>query len=134
MSLVLEVRCIRLRWISFFYPCTFIFVLDLFVSLWHDVQKESGYILSFTPSQKFVVSPANNDLMDLGLNLWCNNSKAIFFLAGNFFSLTYPWFSLEMHVSFVHCVVMLLIFSSLLQITLCKTLCEKDKYVLHSLT
>ena len=51
----------------------------------HYVQKGSGYILSSTPSQKSVVSPYNNYLVDMWPNLWCNNYRAIFFLAGNFF-------------------------------------------------
>ena len=98
------------------------------------MQKGSGYILSSTSSQTLAVSPANNGVVDLCPNLWFSYSKAIFFLAGNFFSLTYSWFFLEMHVSFVHCVVMLPHFSSLLRITLCKTIYEKYNYVLHSLT
>ena len=53
--------------------------------IWHDVQKGSGYILSSIFSQKLAVSPANNDLVDLWPNLWCYNSRAIFFLAGIFF-------------------------------------------------
>ena len=43
--------------------------------------------------------PANNDLLDLWSNLWCNNSKSIFFLDGNLFvfdiSIIFPkntWF------------------------------------------
>ena len=50
------------------------------------------------------------------------------------FSLTFPWFFLTMHVSFVHCVIMLLYFSSFIWSTLCKTLCEKGTYVQNSLT
>ena len=42
-----------------------------------------------------------------------------------YFSLTYLLFFLEMHVSFVHYVVILPYFSSLLRITPFKTLCEK---------
>ena len=57
--------------------------------IWHDVQKGSGYILSSISSQTISVSPANNDMVDLWPNLWCDNSRAIFFLAGNFF-LTSP--------------------------------------------
>ena len=47
--------------------------------LWHDVQKGSGYILRSISSQKLALYPANNDLVDLLPNLWCNNFKAIFF-------------------------------------------------------
>ena len=53
--------------------------------IWHDVQKGSGYILSSTSYQTLSVPPANHDLLDLCPNLWCSNSKAIFFLAGNLF-------------------------------------------------
>ena len=35
----------------------------------HDVKKGSGYIISSTTSQTLAVSPANNDLVDLGPNL-----------------------------------------------------------------
>ena len=62
--------------------------------IWHDVKKGSGYILSSISSQKLALSPANNDMVDLWPNLWCNHSRAIFFLAGNFFffdvSLIFP--------------------------------------------
>ena len=51
----------------------------------HDVQKGSGYIPSSISYQKLAVSPAKNDIVYLWPNLWCNNSKAIFFLDGNFF-------------------------------------------------
>ena len=64
-------------------------ILDLaFLSIeeiWHDVQKGSGSIMSSTSSQRLEVSPANNDMVYLCTNLWCSNSKATFFLAGNFF-------------------------------------------------
>ena len=33
--------------------------------IWHDVQKESGSILSSISSQILGVSPGNNDMMDL---------------------------------------------------------------------
>ena len=49
-------------------------------------------------------------------------------------SLTPPWFSLEMHVFFVHYLEKLVNYSPLLRSIHCKTLCEKDKYVLNSLT
>ena len=51
----------------------------------HEMQKGSGSILSSTSYQTLAVSPAINDVVDLFPNLWCNNSKAIFFLAGYFF-------------------------------------------------
>ena len=50
------------------------------------------------------------------------------------FSLISPWFTLEMHVLFVHYVEKLLHYSPLLRSIRCQTLCEKDKYVLNSLT
>ena len=53
--------------------------------IWHDVQKGYGSILSSISSQKLSVSPANNYMMDLWPNLWCNNSRAILYLAVNFF-------------------------------------------------
>ena len=53
--------------------------------IWHEVQKESGSFLSSTSSQTLAVSPPNNYLVDLCPNLWCSNSKAIFFLAGILF-------------------------------------------------
>ena len=63
-------------------------ILDLAFSfieeIWHDVQKGYESILIYIHSQTSAVSPANNDLVDLWPNLWCNNSKAIFFLAGDF--------------------------------------------------
>ena len=48
-------------------------------------EKVSGSILSSIYSQTLAVSPAINDLMDLCPNIWCKNSKAIFFLDSNFF-------------------------------------------------
>ena len=59
--------------------------------IWHDVQKESGSILSSISSRTLSVPQANNDMVDLWLNLWCNNSKAILFLDGNFFDIEI-WF------------------------------------------
>ena len=53
--------------------------------IWHDVQKGYGSILRSISSQTLAVSPAKNDLVYLQPNLWCNNSKVIFFLDGNFF-------------------------------------------------
>ena len=64
-------------------------ILDLAFSfieeIWYDVQKGSRYIISSISPQTLSVSPAKNDLVDLWPNLWCNNYRAIFFLAGNFF-------------------------------------------------
>ena len=81
----------------------------LFVEeIWHDVQKVSGYILGSASSQTLAVSPANNGLVDMCPNLWYSNSKAIFFFARNLWSMNFSWYFLEMHVSFVHCVVTLL--------------------------
>ena len=58
----------------------------LFVeAIWHDVQKGSWYILSSVSSQTLEVSPANNYLVDLWPNPWCNNYKASLFLDGNLF-------------------------------------------------
>ena len=52
--------------------------------IWHDVQKGSGSILISISSQTLSLSPSNNDLVDMWPNLWCNSSKAIFCLDGNF--------------------------------------------------
>ena len=49
--------------------------------------KGSGSIISSISSKTLAVSPANNDLVGLWPNLWCNNYKAIFFVDGNFFVL-----------------------------------------------
>ena len=56
------------------------------------MQKGSGFILRSASSQTLAVSPAINYLVDLCPNLWCNNCKAIFFLAGFFFdfSILFP--------------------------------------------
>ena len=53
--------------------------------IWHDVQKRSVSILSSTSSQTLALFPANNDLVDMFPNLWCSNSKAFLFPAGNLF-------------------------------------------------
>ena len=65
-----------------FLDLSFLFIEEI----WHDVQKCYGYILRSISSQTLAVSPANNDLVDLWTNIWCNNSKAVFFLDGNFFA------------------------------------------------
>ena len=58
------------------------------------MQKGSVSILNSISYQTLSVSPANNDMVDLWHNLWCNNSRVIFFLYGNFFvfeiSLVFP--------------------------------------------
>ena len=58
------------------------------------MQKGSGSILSYISSKTSALPPAKNDLVDLWPNLWCNNSKSIFFLSGDFFffgiSLIFP--------------------------------------------
>ena len=64
-----------------------LYLAFLFVEeTWHDVPKGSGSIISSISSQTLAVSPTNNYLVDLWPNLRCNNSKSIFFLAGNFFA------------------------------------------------
>ena len=102
--------------------------------IWHEVQKGSGSILSSTSSQTFAVSSASNYLVYLCPNLWCSNSKAILFLAGHLF-----FFDIFLIFPIKSCFVCALCvnvtsFSSLLWSTQCKTLCEMEKYVLHSLT
>ena len=66
---------------SEFLDLAFLFIEEI----WHDVQKGSWSILSSIPFQTFAVSTAINDLVDLCPNLWCNNSKATFFLGANLF-------------------------------------------------
>ena len=95
------------------------------------ITKGSGYILSSTSSQTLAVYPSNSNLVDLCPNHWCNNSKGIFYLAGNFFFFDFSMIFPVNHVYFVHCVVMLLHSSPFLLIKPWKTLCEKDKYVLN---
>ena len=78
-----------------FGVCGFLDLAFLFIEeIWHDLQIESGYILSSLSYQTLTVSPANNDMVDLWPNIWCNNCSAIFFLDGNFFffdiSLNFP--------------------------------------------
>ena len=58
--------------------------LFIYRFFWHDLQKGSGSIIGSISSQTLVLSPSNNDFVDLWPNLWCNNSKAILFLGGNF--------------------------------------------------
>ena len=69
--------------------------------IWNDVQKRSGYILSSISSHTLAVSPANNDIVDMWTNLWCKNSKEIYFLDGNFFVFPFALFIPKTHVSFV---------------------------------
>ena len=67
--------------LSVILALAFLFIEEI----WHEVQKGTGYILRYISSQIFAVSPANSDLMDMCPNIWFNNSKAIYFLAGNLF-------------------------------------------------
>ena len=102
--------------------------------IWHDVQKGSGSILSSTSFQTLSLSPAINDLVDLCPNIWCNNSKAIFFLARNLFFFDTSWiFPVKACFLYSLCKNVTALFSFSPKYTV-KTLCEKDKYVLHSLT
>ena len=61
----------------------FIGVFDLgfifIVEIWHDVHNGSGYTLISISCQTISVYPDSRDLVDLCPNLWCNNSKEIFF-------------------------------------------------------
>ena len=66
---------------SGFLDLAFLFIEEI----WHDEKKGYGSIISYISYQKLAVSPSNNDLVDMWPNLWCNNSKAIFFLDGIFF-------------------------------------------------
>ena len=68
----------------------------------HDVQKGYGSIMSSISSQILAVSPSTNDLVVLWPNIWCNNSKAIFFLDGNLFVFDISFISPNMYVSFVY--------------------------------
>ena len=73
----------------------------------HDVQKGYGSILSSIPSKTLEISPANNDLVNLWPNLWCNNSGAILFLDGHFFVFDISLISPQkMNVSSVQYMVM----------------------------
>ena len=66
---------------SGFLDLTFLFIEEI----WHEVQKGSRYIISYISSQTLSVSPANNYLVDLWPHLWCNWSRSIFCVYGNFF-------------------------------------------------
>ena len=74
-----------------FLDLAFLFIEDI----WHFVQEGSGSILGYTYSQTLELSPSDNYLVYLWPNLWCNNSKSIFFLAGNFFVLETSFISLK---------------------------------------
>ena len=80
---------------------SFLFIEEV----WHDVQKGSGYIIRSVSFQTLALYPANNDLVDMWPNIWCSNSKAIFFLDGNFFVFDVSFISPKMHVFFVQYVV-----------------------------
>ena len=76
-------------------------------AIFHEVQKGSGSILSYTYSQTLAVSPAINDWLDLCPNISCKNSEAIFFLAVFFFdfsifSLKKRFFSPQYAVMLLH--------------------------------
>ena len=67
-----------------------LYLAFLFIEeVWHDVHKGSRSIFSSTSSQTVAVYPSNNYLGDLCPKIWCSNSKAIFFLAGNLFFLDF---------------------------------------------
>ena len=113
----------------------FLYLVFFFIEeIWHDVQKGSGYILRSISSQTLSVSPANNDMADLWPNLWCNNYKAIFFLDGKIFVFGIFLSPQNMHVSFVHYVVMYPHFFILLQSKPCKTLFGINNHFPNSLT
>ena len=67
--------------LSGIFDLAFLFIEEI----WHDVQKGSGSILSYTSFQTLSVPPVNNYMVYLCPNLWCSNSKANLFLAGNLF-------------------------------------------------
>ena len=71
-----------------------VFYLGLFfiVDIWNDLQKGSGYTLISISYQIFVVSPASSDFVDLCPNLWCNNSRGIFFLVVLFCDFGFSFF------------------------------------------
>ena len=76
--------------LSVILDLAFLFIKEI----WHGVQKGSGSILGSKSSQILSVSPANNYLVDMWPNFWCNISREILFLDGNFFvfdiSLIFP--------------------------------------------
>ena len=78
ISMKTQLRCV-LEWCGILY-IGFLFIVEI----WHDVQKGSGYTLNSISCQTFVVYPANNGLVYLCPNLWCNISGEIFFLWVNF--------------------------------------------------
>ena len=57
--------------------------------------------------------------------------KQFSFLLVVCFPLTFPWFFIEMYVSFVHCVAKLLHYYPLIRSIRYKNLYEKEKYVLN---
>ena len=68
-------------WFSGTLDLSFLFMEEI----WHDVKKCSWSIIRSISCQTLAVSPANNDLVYLWPNIWCNNYKSIFFLDGNIF-------------------------------------------------
>ena len=116
---------------SRFLDLDFLFIEEI----WHDVQKRSGSILSSIYITKHSQYPQLTIIWwvcDLIFHVVILKQFSFYMVIS--FSLTYTWFYLEMHVSFVHYVVMLFCYSPLLGSIRCKTLCEKDKCVLNSLT
>ena len=99
----------------------------------HDVKKGSGYILSSTSFQKFSVSPAINDLVDLCPNLWCNNPKATLFLGATFFDLYFSFVLIKNECFICALCGRVTAFYFYHQSTPCKTLCEINKYLPNSL-
>ena len=102
--------------------------------IWHGVKKRSGYILSYISSQTLAVSPANNYLVHMWPNLWWNNSKAVFFLDGNFFVFDISFISPK-NVCFL-CALFgnVTAFSLFIHSTPCKTFCGVNKCIPDSLT
>ena len=114
---------------SRFLELAFLFMEDI----WHDVQKGYESILSSISSQTLALSPANNDMVDLFPNIWCNNSKACSFLDVNIFVFDISFISPKNACLFCAICGNVRIFSLLLRSTLSKTLCGINKYVPNSL-
>ena len=111
-----------------FLDLAFLFMEEI----WHDVQKGYGSIISSVSSQTLAVPPANNYMVDMWPNIWFNNSKAIFFLDGNFFV-----FDISLNSPKNECFLCALcvnVTAFFFQSTKCKTHCGINKYVPNSLT
>ena len=88
-----------------------------------------NYIKRFQNAHALSVSVGNSYSEDQLMHTFLDN----FHQGGEYAAqIAIPDFFLEMHISFVPCVVMLLHYSTLLPSTLCKILFEKGKYVLNS--